>query len=111
MKAAAYLRVSSAAQSLAMQNDAIVNAATVRGDELVQFYSEKASAKVNARPERERLLQLREAKLALVSPDDLDRAKKAIDGATAIARKAEKKAQEKLVMGAALGYLGAQYFR
>jgi len=53
---------------------------------------------------------LREAKLQLVSPEDLERARKAIDGATSIARRAEKKAQEKMVLGAALGYIGAQYF-
>ena len=53
---------------------------------------------------------LREAKLVLVSQDDLDRAKKAIDGATAMARSARKKAQEKLFLGAALGYFGAQHF-
>ena len=57
MKAAAYLRVSSAAQSYAMQEAAILQAVATRGDELLERYSEKASAKVNARPERERLLQ------------------------------------------------------
>jgi hypothetical protein len=52
---------------------------------------------------------LREAKLTFVSAEDLDRAKKAIDGATAIARNAQKKAQEKLVLGAVLGFVGARY--
>jgi len=54
---------------------------------------------------------LREAKLTLVSPDDLAAAKKAIDGATLIAKTAKKKAQEKLVLGAVFGYFGAQYLR
>jgi len=52
---------------------------------------------------------LREAKLVLVSPADLERAKKAIDGATAIARSAKKKAQEKMILGVALGFFGSQY--
>jgi hypothetical protein len=52
---------------------------------------------------------LRENKLALVTPADLDRAKKAIDGATAIAARAKKQAQEKLMLGAFLGFMGAKY--
>ena len=50
MRAAAYLRVSSKAQTLDMQRDAIARAARARGDRITTWYSEKQSAKTIARP-------------------------------------------------------------
>jgi DNA invertase Pin-like site-specific DNA recombinase len=55
MNAAAYIRVSSKAQDLAMQRDAISRAATARRDRIETWYSEKESGKTLARPELHRL--------------------------------------------------------
>lgn len=55
MEAVAYLRVSSKSQDIAMQHHAIERAAAARGDLIVEWYSEKKSAKTMARPELERL--------------------------------------------------------
>jgi putative DNA-invertase from lambdoid prophage Rac len=57
LTAAAYVRVSSAAQSLIMQEVAIEKAALARGDKVELHYRETASAKVNDRPGREALMQ------------------------------------------------------
>ena len=56
VNAGAYIRVSSPAQSYEMQRETIERAAKARGDVIAEWYAEKASAKVNARPERERLM-------------------------------------------------------
>ena len=53
--ATAYIRVSSKAQNLAMQRHAIEQEAARRGDVIVEWYSEKRSAKTAQRPELERL--------------------------------------------------------
>ena len=53
--AAAYIRVSSKAQTLEMQRAAIARAATARGDRIGSWYSEKQSAKTLARAELARL--------------------------------------------------------
>ena len=53
--AAAYVRVSSRAQTLEMQRAAIVRAATARGDKIATWYAEKQSARTLARPELARL--------------------------------------------------------
>jgi DNA invertase Pin-like site-specific DNA recombinase len=55
VKVVAYIRVSSRAQDLGMQKVAIEKAAAARGDEIEDWYSEKRSAKLLARPELERL--------------------------------------------------------
>jgi len=55
MKAAAYVRVSSPAQSHAMQRAAIARAASSRGDTVAIWYAEKQSASKLARPELARL--------------------------------------------------------
>lgn len=55
MKAAAYARVSSKAQNLAMQEAAVVRAAQARGDEVGSWYREKVSGAKLARPELQRL--------------------------------------------------------
>ena len=55
MRAAAYLRVSSKAQTLDMQRSAILRAAKARGDTIHAWYSEKQSAKTLARPALSRL--------------------------------------------------------
>lgn len=55
MEAVGYLRVSSKSQDIAMQRHAIERAATSRGDTIVEWYQEKASAKTMKRPELERL--------------------------------------------------------
>jgi DNA invertase Pin-like site-specific DNA recombinase len=55
MEAAAYYRVSSKAQDLAMQRLAVERAARARGDTVVAVYSEKQSAKTINRPELDRL--------------------------------------------------------
>jgi DNA invertase Pin-like site-specific DNA recombinase len=55
MNAAAYYRVSSRTQDLAMQRHAVERAATTRGDSISVMYSEKQSAKTITRPELERL--------------------------------------------------------
>jgi DNA invertase Pin-like site-specific DNA recombinase len=55
MNATAYCRVSSKAQNLAMQRHAIEQEAARRGDVIVEWYSEKRSAKTSQRPELERL--------------------------------------------------------
>ncbi|ABS26857.1 recombinase family protein [Anaeromyxobacter sp. Fw109-5] len=55
MNATAYIRVSSKAQNLAMQRHAIEQEAARRGDTIVEWYSEKRSAKTSQRPELERL--------------------------------------------------------
>ncbi|WP_242346845.1 recombinase family protein [Anaeromyxobacter terrae] len=52
---AAYVRVSSKSQDLAMQKHAIEEEAARRGDTIVSWYSEKRSAKTSKRPELERL--------------------------------------------------------
>lgn len=48
--AAAYLRVSSKAQTLDMQRHAITQAAATRGDQITTWYAEKLSAKTIDRP-------------------------------------------------------------
>lgn len=53
--AVAYIRVSSKAQDLATQRAAIERAAVGRGDAIVHWYAEKASAKTIAREELQRL--------------------------------------------------------
>ena len=53
--AAAYIRVSSRAQTLEMQRAAIARAATTRGDTIATWYAEKQSARTLARPEIARL--------------------------------------------------------
>ena len=55
MRAAAYLRVSSAAQDAKSQRHAIERTAQTRGDQVVSWYSEKRSGKTMARAELERL--------------------------------------------------------
>jgi len=55
MKAAAYLRVSSRAQTAAMQRDAINAAARARGDTIDRIYVETRSGGTLARPELQRL--------------------------------------------------------
>jgi DNA invertase Pin-like site-specific DNA recombinase len=55
MDAAAYYRVSSKSQDLAMQRLAVERAAGARGDTVVAVYSEKQSAKTLNRPELDRL--------------------------------------------------------
>ena len=55
MDAAAYYRVSSKAQDLGMQILAVERAAAARADRIATVYSEKASAKLLARPELNRL--------------------------------------------------------
>jgi DNA invertase Pin-like site-specific DNA recombinase len=57
LRAAAYVRVSSPAQSLVMQEVAIEKAAFARGEKIENWYREKASAKVDARPGRDLLMQ------------------------------------------------------
>lgn len=52
---AAYVRVSSRSQDLAMQRLAIERAARARGNEIGCWYSEKKSARTVARPELDRL--------------------------------------------------------
>lgn len=51
----AYIRVSSKGQDLAMQKSAIERAVATRGETIGNWYSEKASARVLARPELDRL--------------------------------------------------------
>ena len=51
MKAAAYVRVSSRQQSLEAQKSAILKAASARGDEITDWYGEKASAYIGERAE------------------------------------------------------------
>lgn len=51
MNVAAYVRVSSASQTYAMQRDAIASAAKTRGDRVVKWYSETMSGATSARPE------------------------------------------------------------
>lgn len=55
MNAAAYYRVSSKSQDLAMQRLAVERAAAARGDTISSEYSEKMSARTIARPELDRL--------------------------------------------------------
>lgn len=55
MICAAYIRVSSKAQDLAMQRGAIERQAAARGDTIGEWFAEKASAKTIARPELQRL--------------------------------------------------------
>lgn len=55
MKAAAYLRVSSRAQTAAMQRDAIQRAARARGDTIAAWYEERRSGATLARPELSKL--------------------------------------------------------
>lgn len=55
VNAAAYVRVSSKAQDLAMQRAAIERAAAARGDTIVEWFEEKASARTIDRPELNRL--------------------------------------------------------
>ena len=54
---AAYLRVSSRAQDFTTQKAAIERAAAARGDAIANWYSEKRSGKLLARPELDRLRQ------------------------------------------------------
>ncbi|MCG8420008.1 MAG: recombinase family protein [Proteobacteria bacterium] len=64
-EAIAYIRVSSKTQNHATQRSAIEKAATVRGDTVTQWYSEKKSAKTVERPELDRLrLDARAGRLA-----------------------------------------------
>lgn len=58
---AAYVRVSSASQTAAMQRDAIGRAATARGDVIGRWLSEKMSAKTTKRPVLEQLRELARA--------------------------------------------------
>ena len=51
----AYVRVSSKAQTHDTQRSAIVRAATARGDQVTQWYAEKASARTMAREQLQRL--------------------------------------------------------
>jgi DNA invertase Pin-like site-specific DNA recombinase len=53
--AAAYVRVSSRAQTLEMQKAAIVRASAARGDKIATWYAEKQSARTLARAELARL--------------------------------------------------------
>ncbi len=55
MHAAAYYRVSSKSQDLAMQRLAVERAAAARGDVIAGSYSEKMSARTISRPELDRL--------------------------------------------------------
>ena len=55
MKVVAYVRVSSRAQDLGMQQAAIEKAAAARGDAIEEWFSEKRSGKLLARPELDRL--------------------------------------------------------
>jgi len=55
VKSAAYLRVSSSGQSLAMQRLAIERAALARRDKISRWYAEKISTGKASRPELERL--------------------------------------------------------
>jgi DNA invertase Pin-like site-specific DNA recombinase len=55
MNSVAYSRVSSKSQNLAMQRHAIEHEAARRGDTVVEWYSEKRSAKTSQRPELDRL--------------------------------------------------------
>lgn len=55
MKVVAYVRVSSRAQDLGMQKAALEKAAAARGDAIEEWFSEKRSGKLLARPELDRL--------------------------------------------------------
>ncbi len=55
METAAYIRVSSKSQDLAMQRHAVERAAGARSDAVGQWYEEKRSAKSMARPQLDRL--------------------------------------------------------
>lgn len=55
MNVAAYVRVSSKAQDLAMQRASIERACAARGDVVTAWYGEKRSGKTIARPELDRL--------------------------------------------------------
>jgi len=55
LKVVAYVRVSSRAQDLGMQQAAIEKAAAARGDAIEEWFSEKRSGKLLARPELDRL--------------------------------------------------------
>jgi site-specific DNA recombinase len=55
MDSVAYLRVSSRAQDFATQKSAIERPATARGDTIADWYYEKRSGKLLARPELDRL--------------------------------------------------------
>src|SRR5438477_4527500 len=64
MKIAAYYRVSSRAQDLAMQRSAVERAALARGDSIEVVYSEKKSAKTTNRLQLIKLRQdAREGKI------------------------------------------------
>jgi DNA invertase Pin-like site-specific DNA recombinase len=55
VKTVAYVRVSSRAQDLGMQKASIEKAAAARGDSIDDWYAEKRSGKLLARPELDRL--------------------------------------------------------
>jgi DNA invertase Pin-like site-specific DNA recombinase len=72
--AAAYVRVSSRAQSYAMQYDAVETLAAARGDKFLHWYTEKRSAKTTARPELARLrTDVREGRVRRLYVFRLDR--------------------------------------
>jgi len=54
---AGYVRVSTQAQSFALQVDAITRTATARGDEITRWYEEKRSGKVLDRPKLAELMR------------------------------------------------------
>jgi DNA invertase Pin-like site-specific DNA recombinase len=58
MDSVAYLRVSSRAQGFATQKAAIDRMASARGDTIAEWFGEKRSGKVLARPELDRLRRL-----------------------------------------------------
>jgi DNA invertase Pin-like site-specific DNA recombinase len=69
-----YLRVSSKAQDVATQRTAIEKAASARGDAITEWFSEKRSGKVLARPELDRLRALvRDGKVKTLYCFKLDR--------------------------------------
>jgi DNA invertase Pin-like site-specific DNA recombinase len=71
--AAAYVRVSSRAQSYAMQYDAVETLAAARGDKFLHWYTEKRSAKTTARPELARVREGRVRRLYVYRLDRLAR--------------------------------------
>jgi DNA invertase Pin-like site-specific DNA recombinase len=74
VKAAAYVRVSSATQTAEMQRDAIRRAAKQRGDVIVEWFEDKQSGKTLARPALDRVRQLaREGLVSKVYVWKLDR--------------------------------------
>jgi DNA invertase Pin-like site-specific DNA recombinase len=55
VQAAAYLRVSTRQQGWELQRDAVMRAATARGDEIADFFEEKRSGSSRERPELDKL--------------------------------------------------------